>query len=66
VKKRVDLPQITLAEKLQGQLLHRPTDEIFSEKHLSKRIQFRYHFVVELILSKEVPVEIGEKALWTG
>jgi hypothetical protein len=66
VKKRVDLPQITLAEKLQGQLLHRPTDEIFSEKHLSKRIQFRYHFVVELILSKEVPLEIGKKALKTG
>jgi hypothetical protein len=66
VKKRSNLPQITLAEKLQGQLLYRPTDEIFSEKHLLKRVQFRYHFVVELILLKEAPNDNKEKALRTG
>ena len=66
VKQRVDLPQITLAEKLQGQLLHRPTEEIFSERCLSKRIQFRYHFVVELILSNEIHQDSRVKVLKTG
>ncbi len=48
VKQRGDLPQITLAEKLEGQLIHRPTDEIFSERCLSKIIQFRYDFTTRL------------------
>lgn len=44
VQQRCDLPQITLAEKLQGQLLHRPTQELFSIRCLTVRIQFRYNF----------------------
>lgn len=66
IKQRVGLSQIALSEKLKGQLLHRPTEEIFSKKQLLKKIQFRYHFVVELILSKEVPSKETEKALMTG
>lgn len=66
VRKRVDLPQITLAEKLQGQLLYRPTEEIFSEKHLSKRVQFRYHFVVELILYNKMSQDSSIEELKTG
>lgn len=54
VEQRGDWPQSTLAAKLLGQLLYRPTEELFSEKHLSKRIQFRYHFVVEPIHSKAI------------
>jgi hypothetical protein len=50
VMKRADLPRITLAEKLGGQLFHRPIQEIFSEKKFSKKLQFRYHFAVEFIL----------------
>lgn len=44
VRQRCDLPQITLAEKLQGQLLYRPTQELFSIRCLTIRIQFRYNF----------------------
>ena len=60
VKQKGDLPQITLAEKLLGQLLHRPTEELFSGLRLSIRIQFRYNFVIEPIISKEVPQESKE------
>ena len=66
VKKRVDLPQITLAEKLQGQLLYRPTEEIFSKRGLSKRIQFRYHFTVESILLNETHQNSRVMGLETG
>jgi len=45
---------MTLAHKLFLQLLQRPTLEIFSDKCLSKKIQFRYHFVVEMIKSNEI------------
>lgn len=54
VTKRIDLPQVTLAEKLKGQLFHRPTQEIFPDRFLLKRVQFRYSFVVETISFKEV------------
>lgn len=54
VKQKGDWQQSTLAEKLLGQLLYRPTEEIFSKRCLSKRIQFRYHFVVEQIISVEI------------
>lgn len=66
VKQRGDWPQSTLADKLLGQLFHRPTEEIFSERCLSKRIQFRYHFVVELILSNEIHQDSSLKVLKTG
>lgn len=66
VKQKGDLPQITLAEKLQGQLLYRPTEELFSERCLSIRIQFRYNFVVERILSKEVHQDGDPCALEAG
>ena len=47
VKKRGNWSQLSLAKKLLGQLLHRPTDEIFPFNSSKKRlIQFRYHFVV--------------------
>ena len=54
VEQRGDWPQSTLAAKLLGQLLHRSTEALFSEEKLSKRIQFRYHFVVESIHSKVI------------
>ena len=54
VKQRVDLPQITLAEKLGSQLLFRPTEEIFPVGCLLKRIQFRYHFIIEMLLFHEI------------
>ena len=54
VKQRGELPQSTLADKLLGQLLYRPTEELFSQKCLLKKMQFRYHFVVELILTQEI------------
>ena len=66
VTQRGDWPQRTLAYKLLSQLLQRPTMEIFSEKCLSKKIQFRYHFVVELIKSNETPQKEVEKELETG
>jgi hypothetical protein len=53
IKNRVNLPQITLAEKLEGQLLYKPTEEIFSESCLSQRVQFRYHFTIEFIVFNE-------------
>lgn len=47
VKQKRDMPQSTLAEKLQGQLLYQSTHELFSERHMTIRIQFRYNFVIE-------------------
>lgn len=54
VQQRCDLPQIILAQKLLGQLLHKNTEEILSEQLLSIRVQFRYQFAVNLniILAK--------------
>jgi len=66
VTQRGDWPQRTLAHKLLSQLLQRPTIEIFSEKCLSKKIQFRYHFVVEMIKSNEIPQKEVEGELKTG
>lgn len=60
VKNRVNLPQITLAEKLEGQLLYKPTEEIFSENCLSQRVQFRYHFTIELIVFNETDPNFNE------
>ncbi len=54
VKSRGDLPQITIVEKLQGQLIHRPTEEIFSNRCLSKIIQFRYIFFNEPLPKNEL------------
>jgi hypothetical protein len=66
VKQRGDWPQTILADKLQGQLLYRPTEELFSKQCLSKRIQFRYHFVIEQCLSKEVHQNNTDIWLETG
>ena len=66
VKQRGDLPQITLAEKLQGQLFHRPTEEIFSERCLLKKIQFRYNFVIELISSTKTSKKTNKELLNTS
>lgn len=48
VKQKCNLPQSGLADKLKGQLLHRPTEELFSESSLATRIQFRYNFVIKV------------------
>jgi len=66
VTQRGDWPQRTLADKLLSQLLQRPTTEIFSEKCLSKKIQFRYNFVVEITKSNEIPQKEVKKELKTG
>lgn len=66
IKKRDNGPQSTLAEKLLGQLLHKPTEEILSRRCLLKKIQFRYHFIIERIHSKEIPLEHDEEGLKTG
>lgn len=66
VKQRVDLPQVTLAEKLQSQLLFRPTEEIFSAGCMSKRIQFRYHFVMESMPFREAAPHASDGWLETG
>lgn len=66
VKQRGDIPQMILAKKLQGQLFDRPTEEIFAEKCLLKRIQFRYYFVIEVIFSQEIKPASTEKVLETG
>lgn len=66
VTQRGDWPQKTLAHKLLSQLLQRPTIEIFSEKSLSKKIQFRYHFVVEMIKFNETPQKEVKEELKTG
>ena len=66
VRQRGDWPQSTLAEKLLAQLLNRPTNEIFSEKCLSKRLQFRYHFVVERIFSGKNYQETSRSELKSG
>jgi hypothetical protein len=66
VKKRIEMSQIALAEKLEGQLFHRATEEIFSEKQLSKKIQFRYHFIVEPIFWNESHTESVIAPLDTG
>lgn len=66
IKQRGDWPQNTLAKKLLSQLLQRPTKEIFSETSLLKRVQFRYHFVVEMILSTEIHQGDDKDKLKTG
>lgn len=45
VKLRGTWSQVVLAKKLIGQLIHMATENLFSEAHISKRIQFRYNFV---------------------
>lgn len=62
VKQRSDLLQNALAEKLLGQLLHRPTEELFSEWHSLKKIQFRYNFVIDVVFPNTMDLE----ALETG
>ena len=66
VKKRGNWPQTTLAEKLLGQLLYRPTEELFSERCLLIRPQFRYHFAVEKILYEEMDEDRPLIQLETG
>lgn len=66
VIKRGDWPQRTLANKLLAQLLQRPTEEIFSEKCMSKKIQFRYHFIVERLVFEKPQRNGFEQELETG
>ncbi len=57
VKRRGAWPQKTLANKLLGQLLYKPTEELFSTQCLSVRIQFRYNFAAEIAKHTEIPKE---------
>lgn len=66
VKQRGDFAQITLAEKLEGQLLHRPTEELFSERCLAIRIQFRYNFIIKMIASNDIHQYSIQGLLETG
>ena len=66
VQQSCDLPQITLAEKLQGQLLYRPTEELFSTKHLKARIQFRYNFSARSTEKTKTIKNRPQEALETG
>ncbi|MGZ3634062.1 MAG: hypothetical protein ACXWM7_07235 [Parachlamydiaceae bacterium] len=66
VKQRGDIPQICLADKLLGQLLHCPTEELFSQKCLLKRTQFRYHFAIEVTLTKQIFKNSLEEDIKTG
>jgi hypothetical protein len=66
VKQRSNFSQSTLAEKLQSQLLCRPTEELFSERCLSARIQFRYDFKVEVMPSTEIRQSPSQCALRPG
>ena len=66
VKARGDLPQSMLAKKLLGQLIYKPTEEIFPTQCQSTRIQFRYDFVVKLMLSNEVYQDNNVETLETG
>ena len=66
VKQRGEWPQSILAEKLLGQLLHGNTNEIFFERCLSMRIQFRYHFFIEDVKFAKMTHEHNEEVLNTG
>jgi hypothetical protein len=66
VKQRGDWPQVTLAETLQAQLLQRPTEELFSERHLKIKIQFRYNFIIKTILINDAPQNHAENIPKTG
>jgi hypothetical protein len=66
VMQRGSWPQTTLAEKLLGQLLHRPTVELFSERNLSKKIQFRYHWEVSSTQSKVISIKQLQDGLRSG
>ena len=66
VKRRGTWPEVTLAEKLQAQLLQRPTEELFSERHLKVMVQFRYNFEIEVIAWSKTRQDIPERLLETG
>jgi hypothetical protein len=66
VKQRGDWPQITLAETLQAQLLQRPTNELFADRLLKIKIQFRYDFIIEAIIINDTPQNHAGGALKTG
>jgi hypothetical protein len=66
VRQRGDWQQNTLADKLLAQLLQRPTEHIFSHGFLLKRVQFRYHFVVKQILTRELNQDSTLDILQTG
>lgn len=50
VKQTGDITCIGLASKLRAQLCERPTRELFSEQLNSKKVQFRYNFIIEPIV----------------
>lgn len=66
VKQRGDWPQTTLADKLLGQLLHRPTEELFPRGFQAKRIQFRYHFSIPSTASAKCLQSPFKRYLNTG
>jgi hypothetical protein len=66
VTQRYEGSQKSLAQKLFSQLSQRSTEEIFSDKALSIRVQFRYYFVIERIQSIKKPPIPEEKDLKAG
>lgn len=67
VQQRGELPQITLARKLEGQVFNRPTEDLFSPSLLLKKVQFRYNFSPNPIFSKTISLPMNiEESLKTG
>jgi hypothetical protein len=66
VTQRGDWSQKFLAIKLLGQLLHRRTEDLFSEQSLASRVQFRYNFVVEHLSINEFYTSRSDNLLETG
>ncbi len=66
VKQKGNWSQTTLADKLLGQLLYRPTMELFFEGYLSKKVQFRYHFEIKQDLLKKSKQDCAKKEIDTS
>ena len=66
VEERGSFSQTTLADKLLGQLLQRATEEIFSEKFLCMKVQFRYDFTSEFVVYNKTYQVIALEKLEVG
>lgn len=66
VRQRGEWPQKILADKLLGQLLYYSTEELFSQQRVSRRVQFRYNIVVDILSMKETSPNDPENWMKTG
>lgn len=66
VTQRGDWSEKLLAIKLLSQLLHRRTEDLFSEQCLARRVQFRYNFVVAPVSPNERWTKSPVESLETG